>query len=101
MANWEKTPPDGPVLQGFEILATHPHDPDAFTQGLAWHAGHLFEGTGRIGTSWLRKVVLETGEVTQEHVLAGRLFGELRIRMQHTNLLKLLMKKQERYYQLT
>ena len=76
MANWEKTPPDGPVLQGFEILATHPHDPDAFTQGLAWHAGHLFEGTGRIGTSWLRKVVLETGEVTQEHVLAGRLFGE-------------------------
>ena len=44
-----------PAAEGYEIVGTYPHDPAAFTQGLLWHDGYLYEGTGRRGTSWLRK----------------------------------------------
>jgi len=42
-----------------------PHDSSAFTQGLAYRDGFLYEGTGLNGRSSLRKVRLETGEVVQ------------------------------------
>lgn len=61
---------------GYEVVASHPHDPGAYTQGLFWHDGYLFEGTGRYGTSWLRQVDPTTGEVLQEAALADDLFGE-------------------------
>ena len=60
----------------YEIVATYPHDPKAFTQGLFWHDGTLYEGTGKQGTSYLRRVKLETGEVLQEAKLDQRYFGE-------------------------
>ena len=61
---------------GFKIVNTYPHDPTAFTQGLIWHDGHLYETTGRFTESRLRKVELTTGKVVQEHALSDDLFGE-------------------------
>ena len=50
----------------YSIVHVYPHDPDAFTQGLLFHDGVLYESTGRNGHSSLRKVRLETGEVLQK-----------------------------------
>jgi glutamine cyclotransferase len=60
----------------FKVIHTFPHDPNAFTQGLAFHDGFLYEGTGLSGRSSLRKVRLETGEVVQQIDLAPEFFGE-------------------------
>jgi glutamine cyclotransferase len=61
---------------GYEIVHSYPHDPNAFTQGLAWADGHLFESTGQLGRSSLREVELETGRVLRRTALAPWLFGE-------------------------
>src|ERR1017187_9196463 len=58
------------------VVHTYPHDPDAFTQGLEYHDGFLYEGTGLEGHSRLRKVELETGKVVQEISLPAQYFGE-------------------------
>jgi glutaminyl-peptide cyclotransferase len=60
----------------FKILRTFTHDATAFTQGLAYHDGFLYEGTGLKGRSSLRKVRLETGEVVQQVSLSPEFFGE-------------------------
>jgi glutaminyl-peptide cyclotransferase len=59
-----------------EIVATHPHDPQAFTQGLLLHQGKLYESTGLLGRSSLRRVVVATGAVEKSTSLAADLFGE-------------------------
>ena len=60
-----------------EVLAEFPHDPKAFTQGLVWAGdGALFESTGRRGQSSLRRVEIDTGDVTQQHDLDDKYFGE-------------------------
>lgn len=59
-----------------KILAVHPHDPGAFTQGLLWHEGLLYESTGLYGKSTLRKVEPQTGAVLQHIQLDRNLFGE-------------------------
>lgn len=59
-----------------EVLATYPHDPTAFTQGLELYDGLLYEGTGMIGRSELRTVRYETGEVTARVSLPEHVFGE-------------------------
>ena len=61
---------------GYEVVAAYPHDTRAYTQGLFFHDGHLYEGTGRYGTSWLRKVEPTTGEVLQQVSLPAEYFGE-------------------------
>jgi glutaminyl-peptide cyclotransferase len=63
-------------LYTYEIIEEYPHDPAAFTQGLTWYDGFLYEGTGRNGQSTLRKVALESGELLQRHNLGRRYFGE-------------------------
>lgn len=63
-------------VHGVEVVASYPHDPNAFTQGLTIHAGLLYEGTGRNGESSLRLVDLETGEVQRRQNLPQRYFGE-------------------------
>jgi glutaminyl-peptide cyclotransferase len=63
-------------VAGFRVVAMFPHDPGAFTQGLVFDAGTLFEGTGKYGRSTLRRVDLESGEVLQETALPRELFGE-------------------------
>lgn len=60
----------------YRVVHIYPHDPGAFTQGLEYHDGILYEGTGLQGRSSLRKVKLETGEVLQQVPLASRYFGE-------------------------
>ena len=62
--------------QGFEIVHTYPHDATAFTQGLIYVDGHLYESTGLNGRSSLRMVELSTGNVLQEHDLPTEYFGE-------------------------
>lgn len=61
---------------GYEIVRSHPHDPTAFTQGLALADGQLYEGTGLHGQSSLRRVDLHTGKVLQQVALDSRYFGE-------------------------
>jgi glutaminyl-peptide cyclotransferase len=71
-------PPDVanvPVF-GYSIVHTYPHDRDAFTQGLQYLDGTLYEGTGLNGRSSIRKVKLETGEVLQKRDVAQQYFGE-------------------------
>jgi glutamine cyclotransferase len=60
----------------FAIVSAYPHDTTAFTQGLAYRDGFVYEGTGREGQSSLRKVRLETGEIIQQVNLDPDLFGE-------------------------
>ena len=60
----------------YEIVKTFPHDPRAFTQGLAFADGYLYEGTGQKGESSLRRVKLENGEVVQIKRLEDQYFGE-------------------------
>jgi glutamine cyclotransferase len=60
----------------FKIVQTFPHHPAAFTQGLVYQDGFLYEGTGLNGHSSLRKVRLETGEVVRQIDLAPEFFGE-------------------------
>ncbi len=58
------------------IIAAIPHDSLAFTQGLIYHEGFLYESTGLYGRSSLRKVDAQTGEVLQSIPLGGQYFGE-------------------------
>jgi glutamine cyclotransferase len=60
----------------FRVVNTFLHDPEAFTQGLVFHNGVLYEGTGLRGQSSLRKVELETGTVLQRYDLPAQYFGE-------------------------
>jgi len=59
-----------------EVVATYPHDSEAFTQGLVIHDGRLFEGTGQYGRSSLREVDLESGRVERLAPLNRAFFGE-------------------------
>lgn len=65
-----------PAAFGYRIIHVYPHDPTAFTQGLIYLNGSLYESTGLNGKSSLRKVDLETGAVLQRHDLPPDLFGE-------------------------
>jgi len=59
-----------------KVVAEYPHDPAAFTQGLLWHDGKLYESTGNYGRSSLREVRLQTGDVIRQISLPGNLFAE-------------------------
>jgi glutaminyl-peptide cyclotransferase len=61
---------------GFKVVAAYPHDPNAFTQGLAIEAGQLYEGTGQYGASTLRRVDLTTGRPEKQRALGPQFFGE-------------------------
>ena len=65
-----------PVSYGYREIASYPHDNTAYTQGLYWHDGYLYEGTGTEGASSLRKVDLTTGQVLQKIDLDKKYFGE-------------------------
>ncbi|MGA2149696.1 MAG: glutaminyl-peptide cyclotransferase [Bryobacteraceae bacterium] len=61
---------------GYEVVHVYPHDPLAFTEGLFYLNGYLYESTGLEGQSSARKVKLETGEVVEKHVVPEQYFGE-------------------------
>jgi len=61
---------------GYRIVRAYPHDRDAFTQGLQYLDGVLYEGTGLVGRSSIRRVALETGKVEQKRSVPAPYFGE-------------------------
>lgn len=61
---------------GLEVLAVLPHDTTAFTQGLAFHGGYLYESTGRYGASSVRRLDPATGAVLDARALGPEHFGE-------------------------
>ncbi len=65
-----------PAVYGFHVIQTFPHDPEAFTQGLIFHEGYLYESTGLHGKSSVRKIHLETGQIIKNIRLPERYFGE-------------------------
>ncbi len=65
-----------PAADTYRIVHVYPHDPQAFTQGLIYLNGHLYESTGREGRSTLRMDDLETGRVLQSLPLPAKYFGE-------------------------
>jgi glutamine cyclotransferase len=65
-----------PAVAGFKVVAVYPHDPNAFTQGLAIAGGQLYEGTGLYGQSTIRKVDLTTGRVEKQRPINTMYFGE-------------------------
>jgi glutaminyl-peptide cyclotransferase len=62
----------GPV----EVIATYPHQTDAYTEGLVWADGVLYESTGEYGKSELRRVALETGAIEASVGLRAHEYGE-------------------------
>jgi glutaminyl-peptide cyclotransferase len=60
----------------YEVVHVYPHDPEAFTEGLFYLNGYLYESTGLEGHSSIRKVRLQTGEVLERHDIPGAYFGE-------------------------
>lgn len=69
-------PPAAPHAGEVRIHAVHPHDPSAFTQGLIWHDGRLYESLGGYGRSQLREVEVASGAVLRQVRLPAGEFGE-------------------------
>jgi glutamine cyclotransferase len=65
-----------PPVQSFRIVHAYPHDPGAFTQGLVWLDGRLWESTGLVGASTIREVDLDSGRVLRSVDIPPGLFGE-------------------------
>jgi glutaminyl-peptide cyclotransferase len=75
---WAQTYQVHPIapVRSYKIVNVYPHDPKAYTQGLVWHEGFLYESTGLYGESTLRRVELETGRVVQIQKLEAKYFAE-------------------------
>lgn len=71
-----RAPATAVPVYGVQIDASHPHDARAFTEGLFFREGVLYESTGEVGTSGIRKVNPETGAVIAEEQLPAPYFGE-------------------------
>ena len=67
---------DAPPVYTYRVIEVYPHDRNAFTQGLVFENGFLYEGTGLRGRSTLRKETLETGEILKIYELPEQYFGE-------------------------
>ena len=72
----EGTPVPRSVQFSYTIVQQYPHDSEAFTQGLAWDEGKMYEGTGLHGRSSLRSVDLKTGLVNRQRGYSDRFFAE-------------------------
>lgn len=70
------TAPASEHVDGYEVVHVYPHDAKAFTQGLIYVDGHLYESTGLEGRSSLRMVDLTTGQVLQKHDVPAEYFAE-------------------------
>lgn len=69
-------PAAAPLWYGYTVVNVYPHDPDAFTQGLIFRDGFLYESTGLHGRSSVRRVELATGRVVQQVAINPQHFGE-------------------------
>ncbi len=75
-ANRSVSEAEEPPRQNVRVVRAFPHDPDAFTQGLFWRDGRLWESTGLVGHSTIREVSLEDGRVLRSVDIPAGLFGE-------------------------
>lgn len=73
LASCRDTPP---ATLRYEVVSTRTHDPDAYTQGLEFSKGRLFESTGQYGASTLRELDPASGNVIRKRPLAKEVFGE-------------------------
>lgn len=79
---WQKYPPYSILkstkapISSIKVINIFPHDPKAFTQGLFYYNGYLYESTGLHGKSTLRKVKIKSGKVLQEFKLDHNYFAE-------------------------
>jgi glutamine cyclotransferase len=70
-------PPPPPVpVYAYRVVATYPHDRDAYTQGLFYLNGQLYESTGQVGRSTIRRVRIRDGRVLQSVAIPPGQFGE-------------------------
>ncbi len=69
-------PKQRPEIYTYEVVNTYPHNDKAFTQGLEFYNGFIYESTGQYKESSLRKVELKTGRVLQKKDLEDNIFGE-------------------------
>lgn len=69
-------PDRAPVPDGYEIVKVYPHDPGAYTQGLLYHDGYLYEGTGQYGESSIRKTDMSNGKILSILNIDNQYFGE-------------------------
>jgi len=76
LAAWAQREARRDAVGRITVVATYPHDPAAFTQGLLVEDGNLYESTGQYGASSLRQVDLETGRVLRLFSLNSAYFGE-------------------------
>jgi glutamine cyclotransferase len=65
-----------PPVHSYRVVRVYPHDPNAYTQGLIYRDGFLYESTGLYGRSTIRRVNLETGEVVQQRAVDAQFFAE-------------------------
>jgi glutamine cyclotransferase len=63
-------------VHSYRIVRSYPHDPDAYTQGLIYRHGFLYESTGLYGRSSVRRVELQTGAVLQQRAVDAAFFAE-------------------------
>lgn len=68
--------PPSPVRYTYKVVNTYPHNTGSYTQGLYWHDGYLWEGTGQYGHSSLSQVELETGRIVKSTSMNNDIFGE-------------------------
>ena len=69
-------PAVSPKQYTYSVVKQYPHDTQAYTQGLFYHQGSIYEGTGQYGSSSLRRIELASGKVTQDVTLDQQYFGE-------------------------
>ena len=67
---------NAPEIYTYKVINEYPHDKNAFTQGMEYYNGFLYESTGQLGESSVRKVELKTGKVLQKLDLDKKYFGE-------------------------
>lgn len=63
-------------VYGYRVVHSYPHDSGAYTEGLFYLDGHLYESTGQLGSSTVRKVDLQTGKVLQQTPTPWPDYGE-------------------------
>ena len=69
-------PSTAPQKYNYEIVKVFPHDKGAYTQGLQYHDGYMYEGTGQCGASTLRKIDMQKGDILSVINLEEEYFGE-------------------------
>ena len=85
---------DAIPVQGYSVVHAYPHDPTAYTEGLFYQDGYLYESTGEVGHSSIRKLDLTSGRILQKSVLPPPYYGE-GITAWHGRLIQLTWRDQQ------